>query len=53
MSTDFVACQQRCLQVPNLFPKDELVTIMEMVTARAKKSGRGLTPQVGARMMLT
>ncbi len=33
------------LQVPNLFPKDELVSIMEAVTAKAKRAGKALTPQ--------
>jgi hypothetical protein len=33
-------------QVPNLFPKDELVTLMELVTQRAKRAGKALTPQV-------
>lgn len=31
-------------QVPNLFPKDELVGIMEAVTNRAKRAGKPLTP---------
>ena len=31
-------------EVPNLFPKDELMGIMEAVTGRAKKAGRQLTP---------
>ncbi|MEW5317509.1 MAG: hypothetical protein WDW38_008798 [Sanguina aurantia] len=31
-------------EVPNLFPKDEMVVIMEAVTARAKKAGKPLTP---------
>ncbi|EFJ50020.1 dynein heavy chain 6 [Volvox carteri f. nagariensis] len=31
-------------EVPNLFPKDELVTIMEQVTPRAKRAGKPLTP---------
>lgn len=30
--------------MPNLYPKDELVTIMEQVTNRAKKAGKPLTP---------
>ena len=33
-----------CVQVPNLFAKDELAMIMEAVTNRAKKAGRPLTP---------
>lgn len=37
-----------CPQVPNLFPKDEMVVIMELVTQRAKRAGKQLTPQVGA-----
>lgn len=32
--------------MPNLFAKDELVTIMEGVTQRAKKAGKALTPPV-------
>ncbi|GFH25704.1 uncharacterized protein HaLaN_23709, partial [Haematococcus lacustris] len=32
-------------EVPNLFPKDELMSIMEAVTMRAKKAGKPLTPQ--------
>ncbi len=45
-------CNPACLagvawsQVPNLFPKDELVTLMELVTQRAKRAGKALTPQV-------
>ncbi|PNH07360.1 Dynein heavy chain 7, axonemal [Tetrabaena socialis] len=31
-------------EVPNLFPKDELVSIMEQVTMRAKRAGKQLTP---------
>ncbi|GLI63290.1 hypothetical protein VaNZ11_006196 [Volvox africanus] len=31
-------------EVPNLFPKDELVSIMEQVTPRAKRAGKPLTP---------
>ena len=30
--------------MPNLFPKDELVAIMEMVTAKAKRAGKELSP---------
>ncbi|KAG1667277.1 hypothetical protein FOA52_012566 [Chlamydomonas sp. UWO 241] len=32
-------------EVPSLFPKDELVIIMEAVTPRAKRAGKTLTPQ--------
>lgn len=36
-------------QVPGLFPKDELVTIMEGLTPKAKKAGRGLSaPEIYA-----
>lgn len=31
-------------EVPNLFAKDELVSIMEAVTPRAKRAGKPLTP---------
>eukprot|EP00798_Chlamydomonas_sp_ICE-L_P008519 gene8518-4817_t len=31
-------------EVPNLFPKDELMVIMEAVTQRAKRAGKPLTP---------
>ncbi len=31
-------------QVPNLFPKDELMGIIETVTPKAKRAGRGITP---------
>lgn len=30
--------------MPNLFAKDELVGILEAVTARAKRAGKPLTP---------
>lgn len=32
------------LQVPNLFAKDEIMTIIEAVTPKAKRAGRGITP---------
>lgn len=32
------------LQVPNLFAKDEVMTIIEAVTPKAKRAGRGITP---------
>ena len=32
------------MQVPNLFAKDEVMTIIEAVTPKAKKAGRGVTP---------
>lgn len=31
-------------EVPNLFAKDELVSIMEAVTPRAKRAGKSLSP---------
>lgn len=32
------------VQVPNLFAKDEIMTIIEAVTPKAKRAGRGITP---------
>ena len=31
-------------QVPNLFAKDEVMTIIEAVTPKAKRAGRGISP---------
>lgn len=31
-------------QVPNLFAKDEVMTIIEGMTPKAKRAGRGITP---------
>jgi len=36
-----------CLQVPNLYPKDEIMPILDNVRARAKKAGRdGSIPEL-------
>ena len=35
---------QHVLQVPNLFAKDEVMTIIEAVTPKAKRAGRGISP---------
>ena len=36
-----------CLQVPNLYPKDEIMPILDIVRARAKKAGRdGSIPEL-------
>ena len=32
------------MQVPNLFAKDEVMTIIEAVTPKAKRAGKGITP---------
>lgn len=32
------------VQVPNLFAKDEIMTIIEAMTPKAKRVGRGITP---------
>ena len=35
---------QYWLQVPNLFAKDEVMTIIEAVTPKAQRAGKGITP---------
>ena len=39
-----VYVMQHVLQVPNLFAKDEVMTIIEAVTPKAKRAGRGISP---------